>query len=128
MDTKICPDTETVSATSAASSNESEEMIETETLGSDITDDIPQLDGPAEDKEVMEEDSVKEEQVDLAHLPTADDTESFDIYINNLNQEKIENMSKQEIIHINAEIARKLALQNVPEKKKKHSKSIKSKK
>ena len=128
MNTEICLDTETVSATSAASSNELEERIERETLNSDISNDIPQLDGPAEDTEVMKEDFVKEELVDLTHLPTADDTESFDNYINNLNQEKIENMSEQEIIHINAELAQKLALRTEPEKKKKHSKSKKGKK
>ena len=51
-----------------------------ETSDSDKSDVIPQLDGPAEEalgltpeKAAMEEDSVKEEEVDLAHLPTADD-------------------------------------------------------
>ena len=65
------------------------------------TNAIPQLDGPEEDtlsqtsnKEVMEEDSVK----DLSHLPTADDLESFYRYTNQLDQEKIENMSEQEKI------------------------------
>jgi hypothetical protein len=105
-----------------------EERVEREILDSDISDDIPKLDVPAEDTEVMKEDSVKEEEVDLTHLPTADDTESFDNYINNLNQEKIENMSEQEIIHMNAELARKLSLRTEPEKKKKHSKSKKGKK
>ena len=97
------------------------------------TNAIPQLDGPAEDtlslasdKEVMEEDSVKEEEVDLAHLPTADDPESFDRYINQLDQEKIENMSEQEIIHMNGELARKVTLQKAENKK--HTKSKQSKK
>ena len=105
---EICPDTETVSA----SSSELVERSEAETSDKDISDVIPQLDGPVQetlsltsDKAVMEEDSVKEEEVNLAHLPTADDPNSFVIYINNLNQEKIENMSKEEIIPMNAEIA-----------------------
>ena len=115
---EICPDTETVSA----SSNDLVEVIEAETLDSDISDAIPQLDGPAEDKEVKEEDSVKEEEIDLAHLPTADDPASFDYFLNNLDQEKIEKMSKQELNHINAEIARKVAFQNATKKKKKPNK------
>ena len=112
---EIGPDTETMSA----SSNELVEMIEAETLDNDISDVIPQLDGPAEDNEAKEEDSVKEEEIDLAHLPRADDPANFDDFINNLDQEKIE---KQEINHINAEIARKVALQNATKKKKKHNK------
>ena len=77
-------------------------MIEADTLDPDIRDVIPQLDGPAEDKGVNEEDSVKEEEIDLAHLSTADDPASVDDFINNLDQEKIEKMSKLEINHINA--------------------------
>ena len=115
---EIGPDTETLSA----SSNDLVEMIEAETLDSDISDVIPQLDGPAEDKEVKEEDSVKEEEFDLAHLPTADDPASFDDFINNLDQEKIEKTSKQELNHINAEIAHKVALKNSTKQKKKHKK------
>ena len=89
------------------------------------------MDGPAEetlnlisDREVTEEDSVTEE-MDLSHLPTADDPMSFDIYISNLNQEKIENMSKPELNHMNGELARKIALKNAVEKKpkKKHTQS-----
>ena len=105
-----------------------------ETSDSDKSDVIPQLDGPAEEtlgltpeKAAMEEYSVKEEEVDLAHLPTADDPLSFDFYIKSLTQEKIENMSKEEIIHMNAELARKIAFQNTTEKKKKQSKSKKNK-
>ena len=74
----------------------------------EFSDVIPQLDGPAEetlgltsDKEVIEEDSEKQE-MDMSHLPTADDPDSFESFINQLNQEKIENMSEQELIHINA--------------------------
>jgi 3-dehydroquinate dehydratase len=40
-----------------------------------------------------------------------------DDFINNLDQEKIEKMSKQELNHINAEIARKVALQNSTKQK-----------
>ena len=76
----------------------------------------------------MEEDSVKEEELDLAHLPTADDLENFYRYKNQLDQEKIENMSEQEIIHMNGELARKVALQKATEKNKKHTKSKQSKK
>ena len=83
MNTEICPDTETVPEDSTDSSNEFVERSETETLDSDYSDVIPQLDGPAEESltpgnEVIEEDSVKEEVMDLTHLPTADDTDSFD--------------------------------------------------
>ena len=88
----------------------------------ELFDVIPQLYGLAEQTEVIEEDSFKEE-LDLSHLPTADDPEGFDIYINNLNQEKIQNMSKQELNHMNAELARKIAFKNATEKKKKHTKS-----
>ena len=128
MDTEIRPDTDSVSAKVTASSNELVERIDVETLDSDTSDVIPQLDGPAEeiltsDKEVIEEDSMKEEESDLGHLPTADDPESFDDFINHFDQEKIEKMSKQELSHINAEIARKVAFQNVTKKKKKHNKS-----
>ena len=96
----------------------------------EFSDVIPQLDGPAEetlglmpDREVTDGDSVTEE-MDLSHLPTADDCKSFYIYISNLNQERIENMSKQELNHMNAELARKIAFKNAVEKKqkKKHTK------
>ena len=78
----------------------------------------------------MEEDS---ENTDLSHLPTADDPERLDEYIKHLDQEKIENMSKQEIAHMNAQLARKIALRNKTEKekeepKKKNTKSKKSRK
>ena len=92
----------------------------------ELSDVIPQLDGLAEQTEVIVEDNVKEEP-DLSHLPTADDPETFDIYINNLNQEKIENMSKQELNHMNTELARKIAFKDATEKKKKHTKSKNSK-
>ena len=128
MDTEIRPDTDTVSAKVTVSSNELVERFDVETLDSDTSDVIPQLDGPAEeiltsDKEVIEEDSMKEEESDLGHLPSADDPDSFDDFINHLDQEKIENMSKQELNHINAEIARKVVLQNATTKKKKHNTS-----
>ena len=63
--------------------------------------------------------------MDLSNLPTADDPESFDIYISNLNQERIENLCNQELNHMNAELARKIAFKNAVEKKqkKKHTKS-----
>ena len=131
IDTEIFGDTETVSA----SRSELVERSEAETSDSDKSDVIPQLDGPAEEtlgltpeKAAMEEDSVTEEEVDLAHLPTADDPLSFDFYIKSLTQEKIENMSKEEIIHMNAELAQKIAFKNTTEKKKKQSKSKKIKK
>ena len=48
-----------------------------------------------------------------AHLPTADDPDNiFDSYIKQLDQEKIENMSKTDIIQVTAEIARKVALRD----------------
>ena len=67
--------------------------------------------------------------MDLSNLPTSDNPESFDIYISNLNQEKIENMSKQELNHKNAELVRKIAFKNAVEQKqkKKHTKSKNSK-
>ena len=138
QNTEISPDTETVSANPTASSNELVERVEAETEDSDLSDVIPQLDGPAEetptsDEETMEEDSVKEEETDLSHLPTADDPERLEDYINHLDQEKIANMSKQELAHMNAQLARKIALRNETEKekvepKKKHTKSKKSRK
>ena len=132
---EISPDTETVAANPTASSNELVEQLEAETEDSELSDVIPQLDGPAEEtttsaEETMEEDS---ENTDLSHLPTADDPERLDEYIKHLDQEKIENMSKQEIAHINAQLARKIALRNKTEQeneepKKKHTKSKKSRK
>ena len=131
IDTEIFPDTETVSS----SRIELVERNEAETSDSDSSDVIPQLDGQAEEtlgltpeKAAIEEDSVKLEEIDLAHLQTADDPLSFDIYIKSLTQEKIENMSKEEIIHMNAELARKKAFQNTTEKKKMQSKLKKIKK
>ena len=119
-------------------SNELVELVEAETEYSDLSDVIPQLDGPAEetttsDEGTMKKDSVKGEEADLSHLPTTDDPERLDDFINHLDQEKIENMSKQEIAHINAQLARKIALRNKTEKekeepKKKHTKSKKSRK
>ena len=48
-----------------------------------------------------------------AHLPTADDPDNiFDSYIKQLDQEKIKNMSKTDIIQVTAEIARKVALRD----------------
>ena len=52
-----------------ASSNELEERVEREILDSDISDDIPKLDVPAEDTEVM-----KEEEGDLTHKTITCDT------------------------------------------------------
>ena len=84
-----------MSANPRASSNELVERVEAETEDSDLSDVIPQLDGPAEetptyDEETMEDDSEKEEQTVLSHLPTADDPDRLDEYINQLDQEKIE--------------------------------------
>ena len=118
---EICPDTTTVSG----SSSEMVEKSEADTSDSENSDVIPQLDGPAEDKAVMEENCVEEETI-LTHLPTADDPDSFDIYINSLNQEKIENMSQKEIIHMNAELAKSLANKNTTDKKKKKNNLKKS--
>ena len=83
QNTEITPDTETVSANPTASSNELVERVEAETEDNDLSEVIPQLDGPAEetptsDEETMEEDSVKEEETDLSHLPTTDDIERLD--------------------------------------------------
>ena len=65
--TEIIPDTETVSANPTASSNELVERVEADTEDSDLSDVIPQLDGPAEetptsDEETMEEDSDDESE------------------------------------------------------------------
>ena len=111
---------ETVAVNSTAFSNELVSNIEEETLDNDIGEIIPQLDGPAEeiqevtpDKEVIEEDSMKEEENDLEHLPRADDPDDvFQNWMSNLGQEKIENMSEKEMIHMNAQLARKLVLKN----------------
>ena len=115
---------ETVSVNSTAFSSELASKIEEETLDNDISEIIPQLDGPAEeikdvtpDKEVIEEDSMKEEEKYLEHLPTADDPDDvFQNWMSNLNQEKIENMSEKDLIHMNAELARKLAVKNATAK------------
>ena len=122
QNSEISPDMETVSANPTASSKELPlvERLEAETEDSELSDVIPQLDGPAEetttsDEGTMKEDSVKEEEADLSHLPTTDDPERLDDFINHLDQEKIENMSKQEIAHINAQLARKIALRNKTE-------------
>ena len=109
---------ETVLVNSTAFSNELASKIEEETSDNDISEIIPQLDGPAEEieevtpaKEVTEEDSMKEEEKDLEHLPTAEDPDDvFQNWMSNLSQEKIENMSEKELIHMNAQLARKSAL------------------
>ena len=60
---------------------------------------------------------MKEDEKDLEHLPTADDPDDvFQNWMSNLSQEKIENMSEKDLIHMNAELARKLALKNVTAK------------
>ena len=60
---------------------------------------------------------MKKEEKDLENLPTADDPDNvFQNWMSNLNQEKIENMSEKDLIHMNAELARKLALKNVTAK------------
>ena len=124
---------ETVSASPTASRNELLERVEAETEDSDLNDVIPQLGGPAEETTTFDEETMEEdfENTDLSHLPTADDPERLDEYIKHLDQEKIENMSKQEIAHMNAQLARKKALTTETEKekvvpKKKHTKSKKS--
>ena len=122
MNTEICPDTETVPEDSTDSSNEFVERSETETLDSDYRDVIPLLDGPAEEcltpgKEVNEEDSVKEEIMDLTHLPTSDDTDSFNRYIKLLDQEQITNKSEVELKYMNVQLARKTYLQNESNKR-----------
>ena len=109
---------ETVLVNSTAFSNELASKIEEETSDNDISEIIPQLDGPAEEieevtpaKEVTEEDSMKEEEKDLEHLPTAEDPDDvFQNWMSNLSQEKIENMSEKELIHMNAQLAQKSAI------------------
>ena len=60
---------------------------------------------------------MKEEEKDLEHLPTADDPDNvFHNWMSNLNQEKIENMSEKDLIHMNAELALKLSLKNATAK------------
>ena len=115
---------ETVSANSTAFSSDLVSKMKEETLDNNISEIIPQLDGPTEEiqdvipnKEVIEEDSMKEDEKDLEHLPTADDPDDvFQNWMRNLTQEKIENMSEKEMIHMNAELARKLALKNATAK------------
>jgi hypothetical protein len=102
-----------VSANPTASRNELVERVEAETEDSDLRDVIPQLDRPAEEtttseEETIEEDSKKKEETDLSHLPTTDDPEWLDDYINQLDQDKIANMSKQELAHMNAQLALKI--------------------
>ena len=109
---------------STAFSSELVSKIEEKTLDNDISEIITHLDSPSEEihdvtpnKEVIEEDSMMEEEKDLEHLPTADDPDDvFQNWMSNLNQENIENMSEKDLIHINSELARKIALKNVTAK------------
>ena len=121
-----------MSANPIASNNELVEQLESDTEDMDLSDIIPQLDGPAEETTTSEEETQEEdsEKTDLSHLPTADDPERLEEYIKHLDQEQIENMSKQEIAHMIAQLARKLALRNETEKEKVESKkkNTKSKK
>ena len=56
--------------------------------------------------------------MDLAHLPTADDPDDvFQNWIDSLDPEKIKSMSQKELIHMNAQLARKVALKKQNEKK-----------
>ena len=60
---------------------------------------------------------MKEEEKDLENLPTADDPDNvFQNWMSNLNQEKIENMSEKDLIHMNSKLAQKLALKNATAK------------
>ena len=60
---------------------------------------------------------MKEEEKDLEHLPTADDPDNvFQNWMNNINQDMIENMSEKDLIHMNSELAWKLALKNATSK------------
>ena len=52
-----------------------------------------------------------EDDIDLAHLPTADDPDNIcQNWIDSLTCEKISNMSQKELKHMNVEMARKVAL------------------
>ena len=60
MDTEVLPDTETVSAQVTASSNELVKISGVETLDSDTSSDfIPQLDGPAEEKIISDNEGIE---------------------------------------------------------------------
>ena len=59
-----------------------------------------------------------EEETDFAHLPTSDDPDDiFQNWVNSLDPEKIKEMSQRELIHMNAQIARKVVLKKQLEKK-----------
>ena len=59
-----------------------------------------------------------EEEINLANLPTADDPDDvFQNLIYSLDTEKIESMYHKELIHMNAQLARKVALKKQNEKK-----------
>ena len=114
---------ETVSVNSTAFISELLSKIQEETLDNYISEIIPQLDGPAEEiqdvtpnKEVIKEDSMKEDKKDLEHRPTADDPDNvFQNLMSNLTQ-KMENMSEKDLIHINSELAQISALKNAKAK------------
>ena len=58
---------------------------------------------------------MKEEEKDLEHLPTADDPDNvFKNWMNNINQDMIENMSERGLIHMNSELARKCNIKDNP--------------
>ena len=60
---------------------------------------------------------MKQEEKDLEHLPTADDPDDvFQHWMSNITKGKIENMSEKKMIHMNAKLARKLALKNATAK------------
>ena len=74
------------------------------------------LDSPTNRSAKVKE--TTEEEMDLAHLPTADDPDGiFQNWIDSLTCEKISNMSQKELKHMNAKIARKVALRDGSEKK-----------
>ena len=54
----------------------------------------------------------------LAHLPNADDPDNvIQNWIDSLDPEKIKSMSQKELIHMNSQLSRKVALKKQNEKK-----------
>ena len=74
------------------------------------------LDSPTNRSAQVKE--TTEDEMDLAHFPTADDPDDiFQNWIDSLTCQKISNMSQKELKHMNAELARKVALQDASGKK-----------
>lgn len=67
------------------------------------------LDSPTNRSAKVKE--TTEDDMDLAHLPTADDPDNiFQNWTDSLTCEKISNMSQKEMKHMNVQLARKVAL------------------